>query len=78
MTTTEQVMLTQIDAAERLEAAERELRIAGYRIETRVAGVPLRYQVEDTRRYRAAAEALDAAQAAFDAAQDIDCPEAEL
>jgi hypothetical protein len=63
---------------ERLERAERELRIAGYRIETRVIGVPLRYQVEDSRRFRAAHEALEAAQAAFDAAQDIDSPEAQL
>ena len=76
--TTEHIMRTHIDAAECLEAAERELSIAGYRIETRAIGVALRYQVEDSRRYRTALEAPEATQAAFDAAQNIDCPDAQL
>jgi hypothetical protein len=74
----EQAMAIQIAALERLERAERELRIAGYRIDSRAIGVPLRYGVEDTLHYRAALKALDAAQVAFDAAQDLDCPDAEL
>jgi len=76
--TADQIMATQIATADRLEAAQRKVRIARSMIETRVIGAPLRLQVEDTRRLRAADAALEAVQAAFDAAQDIDCPEADL
>ena len=43
----------------------------GTRHESLVHDAPLRYEVEDRARYRAALDARDAAQAAFDAAQDI-------
>lgn len=73
--TTQQAMALQMDAAERLAAAQRELRIAGYRIDSLVADAPLRFKAEATDRYRRAQAALDAAQAAYDASQDLDCPD---
>lgn len=73
--TTTQNALALLDATERLERAETEVRIAALRIDTLVIGAPLRYGVEATERYRRALAKRDAAQAAFDAAQDIECPE---
>ena len=76
--TVDEMMLIQIAAAERLEAAQRMVRVAEVRIDALVHDAPLRYKVEDSRRLRAAYADLEAAQAAWDAAQDIDCPDAEL
>ncbi len=73
--TTEQAMSIQMAAAERLERATTDVRVARYRIDALVVGVPLRFMSEARARYRRAADELDAAQAAYDAAQDIDCPE---
>ena len=69
-------MALQMAAAERLERAETEVRIAAIRIDTLVAEAPLRFKVEATARYRRARDERDAAQAAYDAAQDLECPEA--
>jgi hypothetical protein len=62
-------------ASERLEAAETALRVAKIRLTTLVAGTPLRYGVEATRRLRAARADLEAARMAYDAAQDLPAPE---
>ena len=62
-------------AAIRLDAAERDLRIADIRLDSLVPGVPLRYGVEATRRLRAADAELEAARVAYDAAQDLPAPE---
>ena len=64
-----------LEATERLERAHTEVRIAGIRLDSLVLGAPLRYGVEATDRLRRALDEQDAAQAAFDAAQDVDCPE---
>lgn len=62
-------------AWERLERAETQVRIGELRLNSLVIGAPLRYGVEATSRYRAAIAERDEARLAFDAAQDIDCPE---
>jgi hypothetical protein len=72
---TDSAMALQLDALERLERTELELRIACLRVETLVPGAPLRLGVEATDRYRRALVDRDDAQAAWDAAQDIECPD---
>ena len=69
-------MAIQIAAWERLERAETEVRVAAIRLDALVIGAPLRYGVEATERYRRALAARDEARIAYDAAQDIECPEA--
>lgn len=64
-----------LEATERLERAHTKVRIAEVRHDSLVPGAPLRYGVEATARLRGALAEQDAAQAAFDAAQDVDCPE---
>ena len=60
----------------RLDDAERAVRIAEIRLNSLVPGAPLRYGVEATRRLRAADAELEAARAAYEAAQDLPAPEA--
>lgn len=59
----------------RLDDAERAVRIAEIRLNSLVPGVPLRYGVEATHRLRAADAELEAARAAYEAAQDLPAPE---
>ena len=59
----------------RVDDAERAVRIAEIRLNSLVPGVPLRYGVEATRRMRAADAELEAARAAYEAAQDLPAPE---
>lgn len=75
-TTTDAIMTTQMAAVERVERARFEVRLAELRISTSVRGLPLREQVADGERMRAADAELADALAALDAAQDIDCSEA--
>ncbi len=75
MTTDTTNFQTLLDATEQFEAAETAVRIAEIRLTSLVPGVPLRYGVEATRRLRAARADLEAAQAAYDAAQDLLAPE---
>lgn len=74
--TSQEAMTTQIAAWERLERAGTEVRIAAIPLDSLVLGAPLRYGVEATDRYRRAIAERDDAQVAYDAAQDIECPEA--
>ncbi len=81
-TTTESEMATDManfntlsEATERFEAAERAVRSAEIHANSLVPGIPLRYQVEDTRRLRAADAELEAARVAYDPAQDLPAPE---
>lgn len=67
---------TLTEATRRLDAAERAVAIATSRIESRVAGQPLRDEVADTRRLQAADAELGTARLAYDAAQDLPAPEA--
>ena len=71
--TTDGIMTLQIDAAERLRIAGTELRIArlGVAIGTFASSL------QDGLRLTRAERALVAARLAFDAAQDIACPEAD-
>lgn len=73
--TTEHAMALQMAAAERLEQAETELRIAGIRITAYGTSTPMRLKIGAAESYRRAAADLEAAQAAYEAAQDLDCPE---
>ena len=66
---------TLTDATIRLDEAERQVRVAAIRLNSLVAGVPLRYGVEATRRLRAADAELEAARVAYEAAQDLPAPE---
>ena len=66
---------TLYEATERFEAAERAVRIAEIRLTSLVPGAPLRYRVEATRRLRTAHVELEAAQIAYDSAQDLPAPE---
>jgi hypothetical protein len=59
----------------RVDEAERQVRIAEIRLNSLVPGAPLRYGVEATRRLRAADAELEAARAAYEAAQDLPAPE---
>ena len=65
-----------LEASERLERAEADHRVAELRYTTLVVDAPLRFKVEAIERLRRADAVLDAARAASEAAQDIDCPEA--
>ena len=65
-----------LEATERLDRAETEARIAEIRLNSLVIGAPLRYGVAATVRLRRADTELAAAQAAYEAAQDLPCPEA--
>ena len=76
-TTTDAIMATQIAASERVERARFSVRVAELRISTSVRGLPLREQVADGERLRAADRELAAATIAYDAAQDTDCPEVD-
>lgn len=76
-TTTDAIMATQIAASERVERARFSVRVAELRISTSVRGLPLREQVADGERLRAADRELLAASIAYEAAQDTDCPEAD-
>ena len=66
-----------MEVAERGERAGFLPWVVELRIGTSVRGLPLREQVADGERLKAADAELVAAQAAFDSAQDIDCPEAD-
>lgn len=66
---------TLLDATVRFEAAETAVRVAEIRLTSLVPGAPLRYGVEATRRLRAARADLEAAQVAYEAAQDLPAPE---
>ena len=68
-------MATQIAAWEHLERAETEVRVAAIRLDSLVPGAPLRHGVEASDRYRRALAARDEARTAYDAAQDIECPD---
>ena len=81
-TTTENEMTTEMANFEtltratiQLDEAERGVRVAAIRLTSLVPGAPLRYGVEATRRLRAARADLEAAQVAYDAAQDLLAPE---
>ena len=74
-TATDEVMATQVAAAERVDRARFAVRVAELRISTSVRGLPLREQVADGERLRAADREVLAATIAYDAAQDTDCPE---
>jgi hypothetical protein len=76
--TTGQIMATQVAATERVERARVAVRISELRIEASVKGLPLREQVRDYRRLATAEAELQAAEAAYEAAQDIDFPDADL
>ena len=76
MTTMTDPTLELLEASERLERAEADRRIAELRYSTLVADAPLRLKVEAIERLRRAGAELDAARAAYEAAQDIECPEA--
>ena len=65
-----------LEASERLQRAEADRRVAELRYTTLVADAPLRFKVEAIERLRRADAELDAARAAYEAAQDVDCPEA--
>ena len=58
-----------------LDEADRAVRIAQINLGSLVAGSPLRYRVEATRRLRAAQAELETARAAYEAAQDLPAPE---
>ncbi len=73
--TTRDAMAIQMAAYDAVGRARTEVRIAELRIDCSVRGLPLREQVADSERLRRADAALVAAQAAFDAAQDLDCPD---
>jgi len=75
--TIQDAMALQRAAHDAVERARFEVWIAELRISTSVRGLPLREQVADGERLRRADAALAAAQAAFDAAQDLDCPDNE-
>ena len=62
-------------AALRVDEAERNVRVAAIRLASLVAGSPLRYGVEASRRLRAADAELEAARVAYEAAQDLPAPE---
>ena len=74
-TSTDGIMASQMEVAERVERARISVRVAELRISTSVRGLPLREQVADGERLRAADRELLAATIAYDAAQDTDCPE---
>ena len=76
MTTVTDPMRELLEASERLERAEVDRRVAELRNATLVADAPLRFKVEAIERLRRADAELDAARAAYEAAQDVDCPEA--
>ena len=73
--TTEQAMALQMAAAERLEQAETELRIAGIRMTAYGTSAPMRLKIGAAEQCRRAQAEVEAAQAAYEAAQDLDCPE---
>lgn len=62
-------------ATERWERAQRARRLAEVHLEALLPEAPLRLKVEATRRLRAADAEAQAAQRAYDAAQDQPCPE---
>ena len=66
---------TLTQATLRVDDAERGVRVARIRLNTLVPSAPLRYGVEATRRLRAADAELEAAQVAYEAAQDLPAPE---
>ncbi len=76
MTTMTDPMRDLLEASERLQRAEADRRVAELRYTTLVAEAPLRFKVEAIERLRRADAVLHAARAAYEAAQDIDCPEA--
>ena len=76
MTTMTDPTLGLLEASERLERAEADHRVAELRYSTLVAEAPLRFKVEAIERLRRADAELTDARAAYEAAQDIECPEA--
>jgi len=64
------------EAALRLERAERAVAIAGNRVNAQTPQAPMRLKAEAIERWRAADAELRAAQAAYEAAQDLPAPEA--
>jgi hypothetical protein len=80
-TTTKEIPMTDttmalLEATERLERAETEARIADVALSTLVPDAPLRFKVRAVERARRADAELTAARAAYEAAQDVECPEA--
>lgn len=63
------------EAALRRDRAEFAIRVAETGLNALVPGAPLRYGVEATRRLRAAQAELEAAELAYEAAQDEPAPE---
>lgn len=66
---------TLIEATEHFEAATKAVRLAELHHSSLVPGAPLRYKADAKRRLEAAEAELAAAQAAYDAAQDLAAPE---
>ena len=73
--TTQDAMAIQLAAHDAVQRARTEVRIVGLSIDCSVRALPLREQVADGERLRRVDSELAAAQAAFDAAQDLDCPD---
>ena len=76
MTTMTDPTLGLLEASERLERAETDRRVAELRYTTLVADAPLRFKVEAIERLRRADADMTDARTAYEAAQDVDCPEA--
>ena len=76
MTTMTDPTLDLLEASERLERAEADRRVAELRYATLLADAPLRFKVEAIERLRRADAELTNARAAYEAAQDVECPEA--
>ena len=76
MTTMTDPMRDLLEASERLERAEADRRVAELRYSTLVADAPLRFKVEAIERLRRADADMTDARTAYEAAQDVDCPEA--
>jgi hypothetical protein len=75
MTTMTDPMRDLLEASERLERAEAGRRVAELRFTTLVADAPLRLKVEAIERLRRADAELGASRAAYETAQDVECPE---
>ena len=74
--TTDEAMAIQLAATERLERAEAEHAAAERWCATIAPDAPLRTKLADRLRLDAARAELEAALATYEAAQDLECPEA--
>jgi hypothetical protein len=63
------------EATLRHERAQERVELARVHLNSLVPGVPLRYSVAATARYREALAEAEAAELAYEAAQDLPCPE---